>query len=564
MKILTAAQMREMDRLTVEQCGIPYAILMETAGAKVVEAIIEEYGSVEGKLFAIFCGKGNNGGDGAVIARLLWIKKAYVKVFLFGKIEEISGEAQANFIAAQKISQPDSKAAFTFKKLYFEEFTQEFPTVYTWKKTRHESSDRFHPDFIIDALLGTGISRPAEGLLAQAIKTINGYKSYIGAKLQIISVDIPSGLPSDQATPIGIHINADLTVSFTAPKWGNVLSPNCHANGKLIVAPIGTPDFLIEEESCSSLELIERNDISKYLQQTRRQANAHKNAVGDVFLIAGSRGKTGAATLSASAIMRTGAGLVTVATSASAQALLINQVIPEVMTEALPENANGTISHAAVELALELASKKTVVAIGPGLSSNDESTRKFVLEFVKRRTCPIVIDADGLNALAPWPEELQGSPELPIIITPHPGEMARLTGKSNAEIVADPVNIAHDFAKKHTVITIIKGNRTVIAAPYWIEKHQAVDVFINPTGNAGMATAGSGDVLTGIISGLLSQHSQDKSDEIFIGRAARDAALAGVYLHGLAGDLAAEKLGQRSLLASDIINNIHQAFLHFE
>ena len=553
-----------MDRLTVEQCGIPYAILMETAGAKVVEAIIENYGSVEGKFFAIFCGKGNNGGDGAVIARLLWLKKAYVKVFLFGKIEETFGEAQTNFVTVQKISQPDSKAAFTFKKLYFEEFTQVFPSAYAWKKTRHESSDSFHPDFIIDALLGTGISRPAEGLLAQAIKTINGYKSYIGAKLQIISVDIPSGLPSDQATSIGIHVNADLTVSFTAPKIGNVLSPNCHANGKLVIAPIGTPDFLIEEESCSSIELVERNDIAKYLQQTRRKNDAHKNAVGDVLLIAGSRGKTGAAALSASAIMRAGAGLVTVATSASAQALLINQLIPEVMTEVLPETVDGTISDSAVELALKLASKKTVVAIGPGLSSTDESTRKFVYEFVKCRTCPIVIDADGLNALAPWPEDLKGSEELPIIITPHPGEMARLTGKSNAEIVADPVNIAHNFAQKHSVITIIKGSRTVIAAPYWSENEQFVDVFINPTGNAGMATAGSGDVLTGIISGLLSQQPHDNPDEILIGRAARDAALAGVYLHGLAGDLAAEKLGQRSLIASDIINHISQAILHFE
>lgn len=555
--------MREMDRLTVEQCGIPYAILMETAGAKVVDTLIENYGSVEGKLFAIFCGKGNNGGDGAVIARLLWLKKAYVKVFLFGKIEETSGEARTNFTAIQKIAALWG-GEFSFHPVYFEECTGSFPSQYSLKKTKSESSEKFQPDFVIDALLGTGITRPVEGKFAQAIKVINAFKEFYKDKTKIISVDIPSGLPSDQATPIGIHVNADLTVSFTAPKIGNVLSPNCHANGKLIIADIGTLHDMIEVESGSRIDLVQRADISKYLQLSKRKNDSHKNSVGDVLLIAGSRGKTGAAALSATAIMRAGAGLVTVATSASAQALLINQLIPEVMTQSLPETANGGISDSAVEFALELASKKTVVVIGPGLSSTDESTRKFVLEFVQRRTCPIVIDADGLNALAPWPEDLKGSEELPIIITPHPGEMARLTGKSSAEIVADSVNIAHDFAKKHSVITIIKGSRTVIAAPYWIEKHQAVDVFINPTGNAGMATAGSGDVLTGIISGLLSQHSQDKSDEIFIGRAARDAALAGVYLHGLAGDFAAEKLGQRSLLASDIINNIHQAFLHFE
>ena len=175
-----------------------------------------------------------------------------------------------------------------------------------------------------------------------------------------------------------------------------------------------------------------------------------------------------------------------------------------------------------------------------------------------------MIDADGLNALAPWPEDLQGSVELPIIITPHPGEMARLTGKNNAEIITDPVNIAHDFAQKYSVITVLKGSRTVIAAPYWIDGEQFVTVFVNPTGNAGMATAGSGDVLTGIISGLLAQQPHDNSAEYFSGNAARDAALAGVYLHGLAGDLAAEKLGQRSLIASDIIDHLHQAFLHFE
>lgn len=566
MKILTAQQMREMDRLTVEQCGIPYAILMETAGAKVVEAIIEEYGSVEGKLFAIYCGKGNNGGDGAVIARLLWIKKAYVKVFLFGKIEETSGEARTNFSAVQKISRPESQSSFTFKKLYFEEFTDVFPSQFTFKKTKRESSDRFFPDFIIDALLGTGISRPVEGLFLQAIKGINEARVWHQHKAIVISVDIPSGLPSDQASPIGHHVKADMTVTFTAPKWGNVLAPNCHANGKLIVAPIGTPDDLIEEESCSSLELVEQKEISKYLQHSQRHATAHKNAVGDVLLIAGSLGKTGAAALSAAAIMRAGAGLVTVATSASAQSLLINQIIPEVMTEVLPETANGTISHSAVELALTLASQKTVVAIGPGLSSSDESTRQFVREFVARRTCPIVIDADGLNALAPWPEELKGTAKLPIIITPHPGEMARLTGKSNPEIVADTVNIARDFAQHHHVITIIKGSRSIIAAPYGIDENgfQFVDVFINPTGNAGMATAGSGDVLTGIIAGLLAQCPQDNPDEIFIGSAARNAALAGVYLHGCAGDFAAQKLGMRSMIASDITHHISDAIKMLE
>jgi NAD(P)H-hydrate epimerase len=263
-----------------------------------------------------------------------------------------------------------------------------------------------------------------------------------------------------------------------------------------------------------------------------------------VLLIAGSRGKTGAAALSSETILRAGAGLVTVATAHSAQSLLVTQARPEVMTEALEETYDGAISHSALDRALHLAQKRSVVAIGPGLSSSDESVRSFVREMVEKRTAPMVIDADGLNALAPWPEELKGSNKAPIIITPHPGEMARLTGKSNAEVVANRIGVAREFATKHHVITVLKGNRTLIAAPDGF-------VYVNPTGNAGMATAGSGDVLTGLVAGLLAQAPHS----------ALDAAIAGVYLHGFAGDLAASKLGMRSLIASDIGANLSEAIL---
>jgi NAD(P)H-hydrate epimerase len=214
------------------------------------------------------------------------------------------------------------------------------------------------------------------------------------------------------------------------------------------------------------------------------------------------------------------------------------------MTEALDETEIGAISKQAIEQALRFAEKKTVLAIGPGLSSTEENTRGFVRELVERRTAPMVIDADGLNALAPWPEELKGSDKLPIILTPHPGEMARLTGKTNADVQADRIGIAREFATKHQIITVLKGSRSLIAAPDGY-------VYVNPTGNAGMATAGSGDVLTGLISGLLAQRPED----------ALEATIAGVYLHGLAGDLAASKLGMRSLIASDIISNLSEVIL---
>jgi NAD(P)H-hydrate epimerase len=322
-----------------------------------------------------------------------------------------------------------------------------------------------------------------------------------------------------------------------------VVSPASGANGELVIASIGSPDQLLVEAN-SHLQLVDSFWRAEWLLDSRRTAIAHKNSVGDVLLIAGSRGKTGAAALSSETVLRAGAGLVTVATAKSAQALLITQTCPEVMTEALDETESGAISQTAIEQALRFAQKKTVIAIGPGLSSSDESTRVFVRELVERRTAPIVIDADGLNALAPWPEDLKGSDELPIIITPHPGEMARLTGKTNAEVQADRIVVAREFATKHQVIVVLKGSRSLIAAPDG-------NVYVNPTGNAGMATAGSGDVLTGLISGLLAQRPQH----------ALEATIAGVYLHGLAGDIAASKLGMRSLVASDIIANLSEAIL---
>jgi NAD(P)H-hydrate epimerase len=397
-------------------------------------------------------------------------------------------------------------------------------------------------DLIIDALLGTGIIRPADGLYAKAIEAINELRA--NGKTAVVSVDIPSGLSSDDEHSFGPHVIADLTVSFTGPKIGNVLAPACEANGKLVMAPIGTPDWLLNEVG-SQLKLVEEPQIKAFLDASRRPANAHKGTAGDVLLIAGSLGKTGAAALASEATLRAGVGLVTVATARSAQALLVTQSKNEVMTEGLDENEVGAIKHEALERPLGLAANRTVLALGPGLSANDESTCRFVREFVERRNAPLVIDADGLNALAPWPLELKGSDELPIIITPHPGEMARLTGLTNADVVAERLNIAREFAMKHQIVTVLKGSRSLIAAPDG-------QVYVNPTGNAGMATAGSGDVLTGLLTGLLAQRPQ----------APLEATIAAVYLHGLAGDLAAAKLGQRSLIASDLIAHLSEAILH--
>ncbi len=527
MKILTAQQMREIDRLTVERYGIPYATLMETAGSAVAQIIRSREDRAS---CTVFCGKGNNGGDGAVIARLLWLSGISVDAVLLGKLEETSGEARTNLEIIKKLADDDISAngcTISFSEVITEEQLEDIP----------------YNSLIIDALLGTGITRPVEGLYQKAILEINTIRRVLSNTSRVISVDIPSGLSADLPAPIGDHVIADLTIAFTAPKIGNVLAPACSANGELVIAPIGSGDELLLESE-SDLYLTEEWDAKDFLQASLRPPEAHKNAVGDVLLIAGSRGKSGAAALASEAILRAGAGLATVATAASAQSLLVTQVINEVMTEPLAETESGSIAETALARALELAEARNVVAIGPGLSSSEESTRAFVRGFVERRTTPLVIDADGLNALAPWPEGLKGSDALPIIITPHPGEMARLTGKTNAEVVADRLNVAREFAVRNHVITVLKGSRSLIASPEG-------EVYVNPTGNAGMATAGSGDVLTGLLAGLLAQQSDDPLG----------ATITAVYLHGVAGDLAAAKLGMRSLLASDLIAHLAAAIL---
>jgi NAD(P)H-hydrate epimerase len=531
MKILTAQQMRDVDRLTVERTGISDATLMETAGSRVVEAIINRFGEsvIKDEYWSVFCGKGNNGGDGAVIARLLWMRgAALVRVYLFGKLDEIKGEARANLETVRKISIEEADQNLPWNRLIFREITSEEDT---------QELSQEPAGVLIDALLGTGVTRPAEGLYAKAIDAINYWGSFDFTK--IVSVDIPSGLSSDNAFPIGSYVHADLTVTFTAPKIANA---TC-ADGELVVASIGTPGWLLDKVD-SPFDLVEETEIREWMRRSRRASDAHKGSAGDVLLIAGSRGKTGAAALAAETILRAGAGLVTVATAKSAQALLVTQTKSEVMTEILDELESGAISDAAIDRALLLAAQRTTVAIGPGLSSSHESTRRFVRNFVEKRAFPVVIDADGLNALAPWPDDLKGSDELPIIITPHPGEMARLAGKKTAEVVADRIGTAREFATKHHVITVLKGSRSLIAATNG-------EIYVNSTGNAGMATAGSGDVLTGLAAGFLAQRPQEPLQ----------ATIAAVFIHGLAGDIAANKLGMRSLIASDIIENLSEAVL---
>lgn len=538
MRVLTGEQMGRVDRLTVERCGIPYPILMETAGVQVVEALRERPG---GARYAIVCGKGNNGGDGAVVARHLWLRRCGpVALFLAGRMEELRGEARTNMEIVRTL-------AATAPDLTFTEEVQ--PGQLAGLAAAGLAAAGL---VVVDALFGTGLSRPVSGVAAEVIGVINQLRE---AGAEVVAIDLPSGIFSDQGELVEPHVRADLTVTFTAPKPGNILAPAAAANGWLVVAPIGSPDWLIEEVVATpsadgesgvgqpgTVELVEEARIAQWLASSRRAVTAHKGSVGDVLIFAGTRGKTGAAALTAGAVLRSGAGLVTVATPFSALPLLVAQADNEVMTIHLPETPQGGASLESRKTLTDLAAARDVLAIGPGLSSVEEETRRLVRMLVETRSSPLVIDADGLNALAPWPVDLQGTEELPIVITPHPGEMARLMGISIASVQADRIGCARALAHRNGLIVVLKGARTVIAAP-------TGEVFVNPTGNEGMATAGSGDVLTGVISGFLAQQPAP----------ALEAVLAGVWLHGRAGDLAASRLGKRAMMASDIRDHLSGA-----
>jgi NAD(P)H-hydrate epimerase len=507
MKILTAAQMREVDRRTI-QMGIPGLILMENAGSRVVEFLAEAFAPLAEHRIVILCGKGNNGGDGLVIARQLWsrIRPRALDVVLAGAAEEFRGEAAENLRMLEVCGCP---VAF--------EITPQMRAA----------------SIVIDALLGTGLKGPATGRMLEFIHEINS--GFLQAK--VVAVDIPSGLDSDSETSAGESVRAHHTVTFTAPKVGQVLGPNSSQVGRLHVAPIGSPPELFERDDSIFLSLVEPDWLKPLFRP--RVAWAHKGDFGHVLVIGGSRGKTGAAAMAGMAALRSGAGLVTVASAESAIAVIASHCA-ELMSEPLPETEAGSISPRSFDYGrlAALAETKDVLAVGPGMGTHPETValvRRVVEEF--RR--PMVIDADGLNALTST--SFRGGGALRIL-TPHPGEMARLSGRSAAEVQADRVGVARGFAIERQVVVVLKGYRTLIAFPDG-------RVWVNPTGTPALASGGTGDILTGMIAGLLAQFPAQP--EV--------AVAAGVYLHGLAGELGAAELGEKALVATDLLRYFPEA-----
>lgn len=530
--------MREIDRLTTERYAVPSLMLMENAAAATARVIASTFsGDLANSSALVLCGRGNNGGDGAATARLLAHAGANVTAILFGTVADTKGDARTNFEALASLA-TDTAAAKGMVRLI------ECATDDDCQSSVNEKLNE-SPDVIVDALFGTGLTRPLQGVHAEAVRKVNALRDLPNTNTLVVSIDVPSGLNSDTSERFGEAMQADITVTMTAPKVANVLSPASSYNGRLIVADIGSPAELVSEAQ-TDLFLTEEADTRRWLGETRYTPDSHKNTHGHAIVVAGARGFTGAAALCANAAMRAGAGLVTVATPASAQPLVATQVMPEVMTAALAETDRGAVSDDAFSFFSKFSERADVIAIGPGLSSEDERTRKFVRRVVENRRTPVVVDADGLNCLSPWPNDLRGSAELPIVLTPHPGEMLRLMGTSDKAALNDRIAAARRFATQHDVILLLKGGRSLIAAPDG-------RVFLNSTGNAGLGTAGAGDTLTGVVTGFLAQAQSNKKVS------ALDTVTAALYVSGLAGDLAAREIGMRCMVASDIREHLGAA-----
>jgi NAD(P)H-hydrate epimerase len=513
--------MRDADRRTTEECGVPSLTLMENAGTRVVEEMERALGEdLRRSAVIVLCGKGNNGGDGLVVARLLKARGCHPAVWLFSAPADVRGDAAVNLKRWVEAGNP-------VRVVQAEE---------EWKASRGEVA---RANVVVDALFGTGLSGPAQGLLASVIEDVNRFC----AAASVFAVDIPSGLPSDGGEVRGPFIRADCTVTFTAPKVAHVFPPACLHAGKWKVVDIGTPQPLLDDDSSLKLQWIEPGVFAGL--PLRRKPEAHKGDFGHALIIAGSRGKTGAAVLAGAGAMRAGAGLVTVATPLPLQ-LAVAAGMPEIMTEGLLATDADSISLRNFDYNrfAGLTAGKSALAMGPGLSQHPE-TQQFVRRVLTQCPLPTILDADGLNAFAGSGAELRSRMAEHLAVTPHPGEMARLAGVSAAQVQHDRLGTALRAAADWNALVILKGYRTIVATP----DGQA---FVNTTGNPGMATGGTGDVLTGILAGLTAQFGTTDW--------ARVLSL-GVYLHGMAGDMAAEERGEASLVASDLLSRLPAAFL---
>ncbi len=509
--LVTADEMRRMDRMTIQDFGIPGLVLMENAGRQAADVLLQTFSGGGPLDVGVVSGRGNNGGDGFVMARVLASRGCSVTVYVLSSRERIAGDALENLLRIE---------AMGIEILWL---------VSESDLLRVEARLCAH-DVLVDALLGTGLNQEVRGLYRTAIDMLNR------SKKPILAVDLPSGLDADSGKPLGCCVQAHTTVTFAFPKVGHLLLPGAAFTGNLHIVDIGIPALVVDRVGPQHARL-RLGDFSDVVRN--RPPEIHKGRTGHCLIVAGSRGKAGAAGLAARGALRAGAGLVTLACPASIQPIL-HGFLMEAMTEALAETPAGALDVDALRFLLELAASKSVLAVGPGIGQS-EPTVRLVREIVAESPIPLVIDADGLNALAGDTDILRRAKHPPVL-TPHPGEMARLVGVSVPDIQADRIGHARRFAERYGCYVILKGARSLVALPDGF-------VYVNPTGNPGMATAGMGDVLTGMVAGLMAQGFGQKT-----------SCAAAVYLHGFCGDRLARDKGPRGFLASELADVLPTLF----
>lgn len=515
MQLVTAKKMQEMDRQTIESFGIPGLVLMENAGRGAFEFLCRRFDPIERFKVAVLAGRGNNGGDGFVMARYLMEIGIKTTCYLLSTTDRVQGDAKVNMDLAAELCRHSDLGTVV-----------EIPDTDTL--ARHRSGILHHTLFI-DAILGTGLNSDVRGFFKEIIELIND------SPAPVFSVDIPSGLHSDTGRPLGCAVKADATATFAFAKTGHILYPGNHYTGELSIIDIGIPHFIAKAENLK-LSLLEKQTIAALLPA--REFTSHKGSYGHLLIAAGSTGKTGAAALCANAAMRCGTGLVTLAVPESVNPI-IEPMVTEPMTLPMPEKEKGILSDNCLNLLQIYLKSKHVLALGPGIGTQKD-TIELVRHLVTATRIPMVLDADALNCIAENPGILKQK-KAPTILTPHPGEMARLCGKSTADVQENRLETASTFAADYDTIVILKGAQTIISFPNGTS-------FISPTGNPGMASGGMGDVLTGMVAGFCAQ-----------GLSPENASLAGVFLHGLCGDMLKKQTADVGFLATDMIEMIPKA-----
>lgn len=529
LKVLTAEQMREVDRLTTERYGIPSIILMENAAHAVARVITERLGgSVKGKSILILCGKGNNGGDGAALARVLWTQGANITFCLMFEDDEFKGDARENLRLLRQLQ--DAQIPF------------EEPSISSAEVGTHriffDSLDPFlGPDLVVDAVFGTGLIRPLNNELDSLAMQYNALFNEPTRPIYL-SVDLPSGIDADLSMPPGRCFSADVTVTFTAPKAGNILPSASRSNGEVVIANIGSPQRLIDEQP-SQLYLAEKSDAVKWLSSSAFSVDSYKNKRGHALVVAGSEDYSGAAVLAGNSAMRSGVGLVTLAVPSAIRSEVAARALPDLIVRAFDDD--------------EFDVKADATLIGCGLDANLAANEVMFRKIVADRTSPVIVDAGALGFLSQLntgsvqPPATAGGSDL--ILTPHEGEFLRLLGSNDKDAIKDRVTAVREYATANNVILVLKGERVLIGSPDG-------RVVVNPTGNSGLGKAGNGDTLAGILVGFVAQAVKMDID-IF------ETVVAAVYIAGMAGDVAEEKYGKRVMTASDVRECLSEVFAEF-